>query len=54
MTILMRRFAIVCLTFAIFAISLSMAVNSHPRRTANLGLGAPCPQPAGIHCSVTR
>ena len=54
MTILIRRFAIVCLTFTIFALALSMTVNSHPRRIANLGLGAPCPQPAGSHCTVTK
>lgn len=54
MTILMRRFAIICLTFAVFAITMSMMVNTQSRRTAELGLGAPCPQPTGVHCTLTK
>lgn len=56
MTILMRRFAIVCLSFAVFAIAMTMAVNSQSHRMASnhTGLAAPCPQPAGIHCTMTK
>ncbi|MBL0371115.1 hypothetical protein JJB09_03655 [Rhizobium sp. KVB221] len=57
MTILMRRFTIVCLTFAVFALGLTMVVNSQARRvqlsqTGHFGLNAPCPQPLGLHCSI--
>ena len=53
MTTLLRRFTIICLTFAVFALAMVMAVNSQSHRPARsqFGLNAPCPQPAGIHCT---
>ena len=54
MTILIRRFSIICLTFTVFALVMVMAVNSSARHPAfgGVGLGAPCPQPLDIHCAV--
>jgi hypothetical protein len=55
MTILARRFTILCLAMSVFAVGLAMVVQKSDRRSpANaIGLGAPCPQPAGIHCRAT-
>lgn len=54
MTILARRFTIICLAMGVFAAGLTMVVQSSDRRgpTHMIGLGAPCPQPAGIHCRI--
>lgn len=54
MSILLRRFTIICLTFLVFALVMIMVVNNAARRpgSGQLGLDAPCPQPAGIHCSA--
>jgi len=54
MTILLRRFTIICLTFVIFALVMVMAVNNQARRpgATQFGLNAPCPQPAGLRCSA--
>jgi hypothetical protein len=56
MTILLRRFTIICLTFLVFALAMVMIVNNHARRPTNgqFALGAPCPQPAGIHCTSSN
>lgn len=55
MTILARRFTILCLIMSVFAVALTMVVQSADRRSPShtLGLSAPCPQPAGIHCRVS-
>lgn len=52
MTILARRFAIICLMSGIFAVTLLMAVESGSRRgqLTSFDLGAPCPQSAGLSC----
>ncbi len=52
MTILARRLTIICLAMGIFAVGLAMVVQHSERRgqLGAIGLGAPCPQPAGIHC----
>jgi hypothetical protein len=52
MTILLRRFTILCLTFVVFALVMVMTINNTARRTGLVpfGLDAPCPQPSGIHC----
>lgn len=54
MTILLRRFTIICLTFLVFALVMIMVVNNAARRpgSSQLRLDAPCLQPAGIHCSA--
>ena len=54
MTILARRFTILCLATVVFAAGLTMVVQHSDRRGSlnAIGLGAPCPQPAGIHCRV--
>lgn len=54
MTILARRFTIICLAMGVFAAGLSMVVQNSDRRspTNAMGLSAPCPQPSGIHCRV--
>lgn len=55
MTILARRFTIVCLAMSIFAIGLTMVIQKSDRRGPinAIGLSAPCPQPPGIHCRAT-
>ncbi len=53
-TIMARRFAIICLTFALFAIGLWTLVENS-KRPAHIGqfdLAAPCPQPAGTGCKA--
>lgn len=52
MTILARRFTILCLAMGVFAVGLTMVVQKSDRRgpITTIGLGAPCPEPAGIHC----
>ena len=51
-TTLARRFAIICLTFALFAIGLLTIVENHARQPhiGQFDLRAPCPQPQGIQC----
>jgi hypothetical protein len=56
MTILARRFTIICLAMGVFAAGLTMVVQHSDKRspfTNAIGLNAPCPQPAGIHCRAT-
>jgi hypothetical protein len=52
MTILARRFTILCLAMSVFAVGLTMVVQKSDRRgrVDAIWLSAPCPQPAGIHC----
>lgn len=52
MTILARRFTILCLAMAVFAVGLTMVVQHSDRRgPANaIGFNVSCPQTAGIHC----
>ena len=52
MTILARRFTILCLAMVVFAAGLTMVVQHGDRRGPlnTIGLAAPCPQPAGIYC----
>lgn len=52
MTILARRFTIICLVMGIFAVSFAMVVQHSERRSnvGTIGLAAPCPQPAGLYC----
>lgn len=52
MTILARRFTILCLAMSVFAVGLTMVVQKSDRRSPvnAIGLNAPCPEPAGIHC----
>ena len=52
MTILARRFTILCLAMAVFAAGLTMVVRHSDRRgPANaIGFNISCPQTAGIHC----
>ena len=52
MTILARRFTIICLAMGVFAAGLTMVVQHSDRRNPvnAIGLSAPCPQPAGIYC----
>lgn len=54
MTILARRFTILCLIMSVFAVALTMVIESADRRSPirTIGLSAPCPQPTGIHCRV--
>jgi hypothetical protein len=53
-TILVRRFAILCLSFALFAIGFWMIVDSHerPAHIGQFNLDAPCPQPQGVACKA--
>lgn len=55
MTILARRFTIICLAMSVFAAGLTMIVQHSDRRSPfnTIGLSAPCPQPSGIHCRAT-
>lgn len=55
MTVLARRFTILCLAMSVFAVGLTMVVQkSDCRSPVNaIGLSAPCPQPTGIHCRGT-
>lgn len=52
MTIIARRFTIICLVMGVFAAGLTMVVQNSERRSqiGAIGLSAPCPQPAGTHC----
>lgn len=53
MTIIARRFTIICLVMGIFAVSLAMIVQHSERRNTTfgaIGLSAPCPQPTGLYC----
>ena len=52
MTILARRFTILCLAIGVFAAGLAMVVEHSDRRgPANtLGLNVSCPQTMGVHC----
>jgi|EndMetStandDraft_2_1072991.scaffolds.fasta_scaffold605937_2 hypothetical protein len=52
MTILARRFTILCLAICVFAAGLAMVVQHSDRRgNANaIGLNVSCPQAAAIHC----
>lgn len=52
MTILARRFTIICLAMGVFAAGLTMVVqHSERRHSINvMGLSAPCPHPSGIYC----
>jgi hypothetical protein len=53
-SIMLRRFAILCLSFALFAVGFWLIVDSHQRPThiGQFELGAPCPQPQGILCKT--
>lgn len=55
MTIIARRFTIICLIMSLFAVGLTMAVEKSARRNhaGVIGLSAPCPQPSGIHCKAS-
>lgn len=55
MTIIARRFTILCLVMGIFALGLTMVVENSARRgqASIMELGAPCPQPSGTHCRVS-
>jgi hypothetical protein len=55
MTILARRFTIICLIMSLFAAGLTMAVENGARRNqiGAIGLNAPCPQPSGLHCKAS-
>jgi hypothetical protein len=55
MTIIARRFTIICLIMSLFAVGLSVAVESSTRRgyVSAIGLNAPCPQPSGIRCKAS-
>ena len=52
MTIMARRFTILCLAMSVFAVGLTMVVQHSERRGpfSTIGLAAPCPQPSGVHC----
>ncbi|MGV3550214.1 hypothetical protein [Rhizobium sp.] len=54
MTILARRFTILCLAMSVFAVGLTMVVQNSDRRSParTIGLGAPCPQPSGVYCRI--
>ena len=56
MTILARRFTIICLVMGLFAMGLTMVVQQGARQShaGIIGLSAPCPQPAGIVCRTIR
>lgn len=53
-SIMLRRFAILCLSFALFAVGFWLIVDSHQRLThiGQFELGAPCPQPQVILCKT--
>jgi hypothetical protein len=55
MTILARRFTIICLFMGLFAVGLTMVVQQGERRsqTGAIGLTAPCPQPPGLQCRAS-
>ena len=55
MTIIARRFTIICLIMSLFAVGLTMAVENGARRNhiGAVGLNAPCPQPLGVHCKAS-
>lgn len=55
MTVIARRFTILCLIMSLFAVGLSVAVESSTRRShiGAAGLAAPCPQPSGVHCKAS-
>ena len=55
MTIIARRFTIICLIMSLFAVGLTMAVENSARRNniGVTGLSAPCPQPSGMHCKAS-
>jgi len=55
MTIIARRFTIICLIMSLFAVGLSVAVESSTRHghIGAIGLNAPCPQPSGLHCKAS-
>lgn len=55
MTVIARRFTIICLIMSLFAVGLTMAVENSARRNTigAIGLNAPCPQPSGIHCKAS-
>jgi hypothetical protein len=55
MTIIARRFTIICLIMGLFAAGLTVAVESSSRRNHSglIGLSAPCPQPSGIYCKAS-
>ncbi|MCB1446747.1 MAG: hypothetical protein KDJ87_13405 [Rhizobiaceae bacterium] len=50
--IIARRLTIICLVMGLFAAGFTMVVQHSERRSAigTIGLSAPCPQPAGLHC----
>ena len=54
MTILARRFTIICLVMSIFAVGFTMVVEYSDRRTPRnaIGLGAPCTQTLAIDCRI--
>jgi hypothetical protein len=53
-TILARRFLIICLTFALFAVGLWMIVDGHQRsaRIGDFGLSACTQQGLSCHASI--
>jgi hypothetical protein len=55
MTVIARRFAIVCLVMGLFAAGLTMVVENGSRRgqASVMELSAPCPQPSGVHCRAS-
>lgn len=55
MTILARRFTILCLVMGLFAMGFTMVVQHGTRRgqASLMELSAPCPQPSGIHCRAS-
>lgn len=54
MTIMMRRFTIICLSAALFAVGLLTIVerSDRPARGNPFGVEAPCPQPDGSQCRM--
>jgi hypothetical protein len=55
MSILARRFTILCLAMAVFAAGLAVVVQRVERRSPHklIGFSALCIQPAALHCRAT-
>ena len=55
MTILARRFSILCLAMVLFAVGLTIVVDNSQRRSPfkAISLSAPCSQTSGLHCRVS-
>lgn len=52
--IMVRRFAILCLSFTLFALGFWLIVDGHqrPAHVGQFNLEAPCPQPQGTACKT--